>query len=213
MSHNPFGRWTAIGSAEDACRSTVALVACAVCVNVLSVDWSLAVAAVSMIAGIAAAYFGYVAVRGHVRHRSSVTRACVHEPDSYDAFISYADPDEDKAEWLANGLQARGLSVFLAKWIGVGLVEYAEKERALEDSATGILLFSRATMSQPEIRDEYAALLQRVHSGARRFIPVLVEKIELPPFARIRKPFDLVDVGNSNAALDILVSAISTVRS
>jgi hypothetical protein len=168
-----------------------------------------------MVAGVAAAYFAYVAVRGRVRHRSTATESNVQQSGGpYDAFISYADPDEDKAEWLAKGLQARGLRVFLAKWIGLGLVEYAENEQALADSATGILLFSRTTMSRPEIRDEYAALLQRVHSGARRFIPVLLEKIDdLPPLARIRKPLDLVDGGNSNAALDELARAISSVRS
>lgn len=165
------------------------------------------IAAVTMVAGIAAAYFGYVAVRGRVR-RSTTASAIRQSGGPYDAFISYADADEDKAEWLAKGLRDRGLRIFLAKWIGVGLVEYAEKERALANSANGVLLFSSTTMSRPDIRDEYAALLQRVHSGARRFVPVLVEKIDLPPFAAIRKPLDLVDRGNSQAALDELARAI-----
>lgn len=165
------------------------------------------IATISMVAGIAAAYFAYVAVRGRVRRRST-NAPTVQEPGPYDAFISYANADEDKAEWLAKGLRDRGLHVFLAKWIGVGLIEYAEKERALAESANGVLLFSSATMSRPDIRDEYAALLQRVHSGARRFVPVLVEKIDLPPFAAIRKPLDLVDRGNSQAALDELARAI-----
>jgi TIR domain len=169
---------------------------------------NMAIAIVGTAAGAAGAYFGYVAVRGHVRRRPATT-AIVQQPGGpYDAFISYANADVDKAEWLANGLQARGLRVFLAKWVGVGLVEYAEKERALADSANGILLFSSATMSQPDIRDEYAALLQRVHSGARRFVPVLVDKTDLPPFARIRKPLDLIDRTNSQAALDELAQAI-----
>jgi TIR domain len=172
------------------------------------VDWNLVIAAISMVAGVAAAYFGYVAVRGRVRGRSTTT-PIVQQPDGpYDAFISYADADENKAEWLAEGLRDRGLSVFLAKWIGVGLVEYAEKERALADSANGVLLFSSVTMSRPDIRDEYAALLQRAHSGARRFVPVLVEKIDLPPFAAIRKPLNLVDRGNSQVALDELARAL-----
>ena len=160
------------------------------------------------VAGVAAAYFVYVAVRGHVRRRPTTT-PIVQEPGGpYDAFISYADADVDKAEWLANGLRARGLQVFLAKWVGVGLVEYAERERALADSANGVLMLSSTTMSQPDIRDEYAALLQQVHSGARRFVPVLVEKTDLPPFARIRKPLDLVDHNNSQTALDELARAI-----
>jgi len=163
-----------------------------------------------MVATVTATYFGYVAVRGRVRRRPT-TAPSVQQPDApYDAFISYADADEDKAEWLAQGLRARGLRIFLAKWIDVGLVEYAEKERALADSANGILLFSSTTMSRPDIRDEYAALLQRVHSSGRRFVPVVVEKVELPPFARIRRPLDLVDRGNEAVALDELARAISS---
>ncbi len=171
-------------------------------------DWNLAIAAISMVAGVAAAYFAYVAVRGHVRRRPKTTPIRREPGGPYDVFISYADADVGKAEWLADGLRTRGLRVFLAKWVGVGLVEYAEKERALADSANGVLLFSSTTMSRPDIRDEYAALLQHVHSGARRFVPVLVEKTDLPPFARIRKPLDLADNNNSQAALDELARAI-----
>lgn len=34
-------------------------------------------------------------------------------------------------------------------------------------------------------------MLHRVHTGGRRFVPVLVEDVGLPPFAAIRKPLDL----------------------
>lgn len=170
---------------------------------------------VSMIAGVAGAYFAYVAVRGHVRHRRSAAPSRPEhkrEGDGpYDAFISYADADEGRAEWLAAGLAARGLHVFLARWIGIGLNEYAEKERALADSANGILLVSTTTMSQLDIRDEYAALLRQVHTGGRRFVPVLVEKIDkadLPPFIAIRKQLNLVDHNDSQGALDELAETL-----
>jgi hypothetical protein len=174
-------------------------------------DWSTAIAVVSMVAGVAAAYFGYVAVRGHVRRKPATMRNVSQPVGSYDAFISYADADEDKAEWLATGLAARGLDVFLAKWIGTGLVEYAEKERALASSANGVLLLSGTTMSQSDIRDEYAALLRQVHNGGRRFVPVLVDQIDkadLPPFIAIRKPLNLIDRSDSQAALDELARAL-----
>jgi hypothetical protein len=108
-------------------------------------------------------------------------------------FISYAEADSESAESLASRLRAEGLRVFLARWIGPGLVESLEKEGALLASTNGLLVFSGATMNDAAIRDEYAALLQRVRSGGRRFIPVLVEDVELPPFARIRRPVDLRD--------------------
>ncbi|WP_416900814.1 toll/interleukin-1 receptor domain-containing protein [Micromonospora echinospora] len=176
----------------------------------MSVNWELVVAAISMVAGAAAAYFGYVAVRGRLRPpRSSPRTAGTTGADtSYHAFVSYAEADEATAVWLAEGLQARGLRVFLAKWIGVGLVEYAEKERALSASAHGVLLFSKASMGRADIRDEYAALLQQAHAGDRRFVPVLVDAVTLPPFARIRRPLDLTRRGGSDAALDELARAI-----
>lgn len=88
-------------------------------------------------------------------------------------------------------------------------MEILEKERALLGSANGVLIFSRATTGDPRIMDEYAALLQRVHSGARRFVPVLAEPVELPPFARIRVPLDLA-CGDAEyeTRVDLLVRAL-----
>ncbi|MFF2658337.1 toll/interleukin-1 receptor domain-containing protein [Kitasatospora sp. NPDC058032] len=129
---------------------------------------------------------------------------------TYDAFVSYTAADSEVARTLATRLRAEGLRVFLAEWIGPGLVESLEKEAALRVTANGILLFSSATMNDAAIRDEYAALLQRVHTGGRRFIPVLVDDVELPPFARIRRPADLRDPGSAayDANLAALVRAV-----
>lgn len=133
------------------------------------------------------------------------------EPASpYDVFVSYADADAQLAERLAARLCDEGLRVFLAQWIEVGLIEYLERERALLGAANGILMFSKATMNDPKIRDEYAALLQRVHSGGRRFVPVLVEDVDLPPFARIRRPLDLRDpsLSDDDERVAMLVRAV-----
>jgi hypothetical protein len=189
-------------------------------------DLSLGIAVISMVAGVAAAYFAYVAVRGQFRRRPATLPSVAPPPPPppppplpgepeprgpYDAFISYAEDDADKAEWVATGLRARGLRPFLAKWIGIGTVENAEKERALAASANGVLLLSKTTMSHPDISDEYAALLRQVHMSGRRFVPVLVEKIEkadLPPFIGIRRPLNLIDHDDSQAALDELARAL-----
>lgn len=173
-------------------------------------DWNLVVAVVSMIAGIVAAWFGYVAVSERLRRRRTAPAPATGLPTNgaYDAFISYAGDDEGRAESLARDLQSRGIRVFLAKWIDVGLVEYAEKEKALHSAGTGVLLFSRSTMTRAAIRDDYAAILQRVHDGGRRFIPVLIDDTELPPYARIRKPLDLTDPRTTAAQVDRLARAI-----
>jgi len=177
------------------------------------VDWNLTVAVISAIAGVIAAYFGYVAVRGQVlRRRKPAVSAGPGGPQpaggGYDAFVSYAAADEKKAEWIADGLRNHGLRVFLDKWIGVGLVEVAEKESAIDATTNGVLLFSRASMNDQALRDEYAVLLQRAQTGGRRFIPVLVDDVDLPPFARIRKPLDLTDRRHDSANLDVLTRAI-----
>jgi hypothetical protein len=114
----------------------------------------------------------------------------------YDVFISHAAPDLPQAQKLAGRLVAAGLRVFLLEWVEPGVVGYLEKEVALLAAANGILVFSHATMADPAIRDDYAALLWRVHNGGRRFIPVLVDDVPLPPFAAIRKPVDLHNVGD-----------------
>lgn len=168
----------------------------------------LVVATVGTVAGIAGAWFAYVAVRGKTRRRAAPTIVQPPENRPYDAFLSYATADEALAEQIAKHLQGRGLRVFLAKWIDLGLVKTIEKEHALDNTRTGILLFSTATMTQPEIRDDYAAILQRTHDGGRRFIPVLAEQVKLPPYAEIRQPLDLTDKRNHDANLDTLATTI-----
>ncbi|WP_405743509.1 toll/interleukin-1 receptor domain-containing protein [Streptomyces sp. NBC_01525] len=176
------------------------------------------IAVISGATALASTYFGYVAVRGQIRRRRPpdpveppVPEPPVPDPaPGYDVFLSYADADADTARRLADRLRDAGLEVFLDAWIGPGLVASLEKERALLASANGVLLFSRATLADPAIRDEYAALLQRDHSGGRRFVPVLTDDVLLPPFARIRRPLDLRDLGADafDAQLAALVRAV-----
>lgn len=153
---------------------------------------------IGAIAAIASVPPAYIAIRGKRGKAAPVPRP----PDapragSYDVFISYAETDAAKATELAEQLRAEGVTVFLAAWLAEGLIVTLEKEEAVLGSANGVLVFSRATMANSAIREEYAVLLERVHQGPGRFIPVLIEDVELPPFARIRKPSDLT---NSNAA-------------
>ncbi|WP_327010942.1 TIR domain-containing protein [Dactylosporangium sp. NBC_01737] len=110
-------------------------------------------------------------------------------------FISHAAADATPAARLATRLAAAGVAVFLLEWVEPGLVTVLEQEHALTTATHGLLLISRATMADPAVREEYAALVGHARTGAgRRFVPVLVGDItdaDLPRFAAIRQPVDL----------------------
>ncbi|MEV4508269.1 TIR domain-containing protein [Dactylosporangium sp. NPDC049525] len=110
-------------------------------------------------------------------------------------FISHAAADAAPAARLATRLAAAGVAVFLLEWVEPGLVTMLEQENALTTASHGLLLISRATMADPAVREEYAALVSHARAGSgRRFVPVLVGDItdaELPRFAAIRQPVDL----------------------
>jgi TIR domain len=129
---------------------------------------------------------------------------------AYDAFISYAAPDLAHAEKLAGRLVAAGLRVFLLEWVEPGEVEAEAKEDALIASTNGVLIFSHATMVDPEIRDDYAALLRRIRTGGRRLIPVRVDDVALPAFAAIRKHVELhtVDLAEYDRRVATLIHAL-----
>lgn len=69
-----------------------------------------------------------------------------------------------------------------------GEVSSLRRGEGIDAAANGILIFSRTSVAQREVMDDYAALLGRVHNGGKRFIPVLIDDVPLPTFARIRRP-------------------------
>lgn len=172
--------------------------------------WSLAVAVAGTLAGVAGAWFAYVAVRGQVLHHRSPPQPVAEDDPGrpYDVFIAHTAADKDRAATLARDLDARGYHVFLAAWSGIGLITVLEKERALRRTANGLLLFSRATMADPAVRSDYAALLERVHRGGRLLVPVLIERVALPAYAEIRRPLDLTDRRHYQQNLTLLVQAL-----
>jgi hypothetical protein len=172
-------------------------------------------AAVGAAAGVAGAYFAYLAVdqRFRRRRRFPQTPPLPAGQGSYDVFISYAAADSDWAERLAGRLRGQGLSVFLAAWIAPGLVVLLEQEKALLRSAHGVLVFSRASMAEPAIAEEYAVLLGHARSSGGRFIPVVIDDVVLPPFAAIRKPVSFRDAAGRDYEdqVAVLARAVRTV--
>src|SRR5260370_1121123 len=111
---------------------------------------------------------------------------------TYDAFISYAPQDAEQARWLAQRLAGAGLRVASEEVLrSPGAVIVETIERGIRDAAHGILLFSRAAMTDAWVKEAYATLMRRSIEGGQRFIPVLIEDVELPEFAANRYVVDL----------------------
>jgi hypothetical protein len=163
-------------------------------------------------AGVAGAYFAYLAVDHRFRKArpSSAAPRIPAGQKPYDVFVSYATADSGWAEWLAERLSRHGLSVFLAAWIAPGLVVLLEQENALLRSAHGVLVFSKATMAEPAIAEEYAVLLSHARATGGRFIPVVIDDVALPPFAAIRQPVSFQD-GGSHACEDQVAALMRAV--
>ncbi|MGS2643550.1 tetratricopeptide repeat protein [Streptosporangium sp. G12] len=128
-----------------------------------------------------------------------------------DAYVSHAPQDAEWVRWLADRLRAEGLEVTYGEVLrspGAIVVEVIEK--AIRDATHGILVFSRASLTDPWVRLAYASLIRRSVEGGRRFIPVLIEDVELPEFAADRFHVDLssVDGHDHDRRLDELVRAL-----
>jgi hypothetical protein len=107
-------------------------------------------------------------------------------------FVSYARADAVLVRLLARRLRDEGLGVFLDEWeLAPGDVVSAELERAIRSSEVGIVVFSRTSTHRPWVLEEYYALLLRAVVGGGRLIPVLLDDVELPPFAGNRQAVDL----------------------
>ncbi|MGN9844320.1 toll/interleukin-1 receptor domain-containing protein [Nonomuraea sp. H19] len=146
-------------------------------------EWIAAVAAVIAIVPLCAAWL------------TRLRRTPPSQPagERYDLFISYVKPDAAAARRLARRLSTvHGLTVFFDEWsVGPGVVRLIAKGEAIEGTAHGALLFSRSSVGDAELMDDYAALLTQVYNGSARFIPVRLDDAKLPPFAAIRQGIDL----------------------
>lgn len=104
----------------------------------------------------------------------------------YDVFISYAPDDAEWVQVFAERLKRAGLRVAYDV-LRPGDVVVHTIERAIRDSAHGILVFSPAAQADKRVGQEYAALIQRSFEDGRLFIPVVIKDVELPEFARTRE--------------------------
>jgi hypothetical protein len=116
---------------------------------------------------------------------------------TYDAFITHAPADLAAAQRLLAELGHVGIRCCLSTWEKRRALEV---EKAIEASRHGIVLMTGATMQEPWVQEEYAALLTKAVDQGRRLIPVLVgggRSFPMPPFLRTRHPADLRDADQS----------------
>jgi TIR domain len=132
-------------------------------------------------------------------------------PASFDVFISYGHADADWVRVLAENLHRVGFEVFFDEWeIQAGDVLVHRLEAGVRGAANGILVVSPASVSRPWVMEEYAAMLTRTVAGQQRLIPVLLGKVELPPFvaSRIWVDFRDADSPTYEERLNELVRAL-----
>jgi hypothetical protein len=105
----------------------------------------------------------------------------------YNVFVSYSHNDLDWVSGFAARLENAGLRVARDEvFLRPGDVLVHAVEQAILDSAHGILVFSRSSVASGWVQQEYAALMQRSIQGGQRFIPVIIDDVELPGFAATR---------------------------
>lgn len=113
---------------------------------------------------------------------------------TYDAFVASAPEDGRWTRQLAARLKALNLDVFLDEMhIAPGEVVIHRVEDVLLSSATAILVCSRASLRNAQVRDEYAAMVTRAGDGLQRLIPVVLHDVVIPPLVASRGVIDFRD--------------------
>jgi hypothetical protein len=108
-----------------------------------------------------------------------------------DAYVAYASDDAEWVEAFTERLRVHGVKALGDRHrLLPGSVVVHEVEDAIRSATTGLVVLSPAALSQPWLRQEYAALFQASATRDLRLVPILVGDAEPPPFAATRLPMD-----------------------
>ncbi|WP_243794358.1 TIR domain-containing protein [Saccharopolyspora gloriosae] len=131
----------------------------------------------------------------------------------YDVFVSHTAEDAEWADEFVDQLRRRELRVAHDVLLP-GDQRGHTVGRAVMDSRHGLLVFSRAAMSDGWIREEYELLLGRSVATGQRFIPVVIDDVALPLFADTRNPskFHGASTNEYRKKIDRLVLALKQSR-
>jgi TIR domain len=153
----------------------------------------LVVAGVGTVAGIAGAWYARAAVVPKRRARRAAASASssgspsggAPMPSTYDVFVSYSHADADWVRPFAERLEREGVHVAYDEVVlkpGDKVVHTLQQ--AILDSAHGLLVYSKASKASGWVDLEYETLIQQTTRTGQRFIPLLIEDVELPLFAQ-----------------------------
>lgn len=125
----------------------------------------------------------------------------------FDVFVSYSSKDVDRVTSLAERLRKDGVGVWLDRWqIPPGAMIPMRIEEGLDLSRTLLLMMSANSLRSDFVRLERGAILFRDPTNEeRRFIPILLEDVEIPDTL---KQFAYIDWRNdSDSEYERLVRA------
>lgn len=103
---------------------------------------------------------------------------------TYHVFLSYRTVNRIWVINLYDVLRAHGFEVFLdAIVLKPGDPLSRKLEEGLTASAAGVLVWSAAAAESTWVRNEFDVMLDMQRQGGFQFVPVLLDKTELPPLA------------------------------
>ncbi|MCY7292021.1 MAG: TIR domain-containing protein [Ferruginibacter sp.] len=124
----------------------------------------------------------------------------------WNVFLSYRSVNRGWVLNLYDVLTELGFKVFLDQYVlkpGDSLVRTLED--GLQESQSGILVWSNAAKDSEWVRNEYDVLLSKSTSNKQfYFIPVKIEKVDLPVFAKTKLFVDFSDYPDGPNGGDLL---------
>ncbi|HXT22125.1 MAG TPA: toll/interleukin-1 receptor domain-containing protein [Thermoanaerobaculia bacterium] len=128
-----------------------------------------------------------------------------------DFFVSYAEPDQAWAEWIAWQLEANGYSVVIQAWdFKAGDNFVLEMHRASARTKATLAVLSKAYLQRVYTMAEWAAAFDPGAEGEpRRLIPIRIEDVELEGLMAKVVYFDLAHVEGESKATQALLRAIA----
>jgi hypothetical protein len=120
-------------------------------------------------------------------------------PYRFDAYIASAKSDAERVSIIVQRLRSAGLNVASRDEIFLPGDPVLDRiSSVMSESRTGLVVFSRASSADMWIQEEYKAFIRRSIELGRRFIPILIDDVDLPDFASNREPSDLRDTDASD---------------